>query len=85
MRCVGHHRGGGLAPHRADAIASARTASAEGVYRNSTRFTISSAVRTSAVSIAPPMSSPMATSGGANKMPREALPRRAAADDRHLP
>ena len=44
------------------------------VYRNSARFNISSAVRTSAISIAPPMMSPMIASGGANKMPAWGTP-----------
>lgn len=44
------------------------------VYRNSMRFSISSAVSTSAISIAPPMSSPIAASGGANKMPAWGTP-----------
>jgi hypothetical protein len=34
-----------------------------------TRLNISSAVRTSAISIAPPMSIPIPASGGANRMP----------------
>lgn len=38
-------------------------------HRNSTRFTICSALKTSAISIAPPMSAPIAALDGTNRIP----------------
>jgi hypothetical protein len=51
-------------------------------YSNSTRFSISSAVRTSAISIAPPISSPRPHLKARTRCLRVALQRRAGADDR---